>query len=417
MNQFEIAKKLLIAIVEKELTFYVAKKNYLYNLNVDNVMRNHVSDLVGCELRHHLMNDSLISRFFDNVEFEKTIYLRFAIANHLYLRRFSEKELLDLASKDLDRNQINTLFEFIDSTNELIPPDLDKTSPEFLSIRYNTPAWVIRMWQKQYGKGVVFKTLKVNYRQSTLSFRVNPQHVDIDEFVGKHPDFSKCPIEQMLIYQGRGNPKNLLEYKENKIFLMKMATKYVLDQLDLDPLKGIAIFTEAPNNIYLDLISRFGKDVPLDLVVNHAAYYFETRKHIQENGYSHIYIYESDVNGLITCISKKVHTFICMPKSTSLDFLRTTPDYFLKIKQEQLDEIIAGESLSLEESAKFVEVGGELIYMVSTISRKESSNLIANFLVKHPNFSLVEERQFFPFETYDSCLYYARMKKDEETSD
>ena len=291
MNQFEIAKKLLLTIVEKDMTFSVAKRNILYKLDVDNVIKGHVSDLVGCELRHHLVNDSLISRFFDEMEFEKTIYLRFAIANHLYLRRFNEKELLELAYKDLDKEKITTLFEFIDSTNEIIPPDLDKTSPEFLSIRYNTPAWVIRMWQKQFGKGVVFKTLKVNYRQRTLTFRVNPHSVDIDEFVGKHPDFSKCPIEGMMVYQGRGNPKNLPEYKSNDIFLMKMATKYVLDQLDLDPLKGIAVYTEVANNIYLDLISRFGKGVNLDLVVNHPSYFFETRRHIQENGYSHIYIY------------------------------------------------------------------------------------------------------------------------------
>ena len=417
MNQFEIAKKLLLTIVEKDMTFSIAKRNILYKLDVDNVIKGHVSDLVGCELRHHLVNDSLISRFFDEMEFEKTIYLRFAIANHLYLRRFNEKELLELAYKDLDKEKITTLFEFIDSTNEIIPPDLDKTSPEFLSIRYNTPAWVIRMWQKQFGKGVVFKTLKVNYRQRTLTFRVNPHSVDIDEFVGKHPDFSKCPIEGMMVYQGRGNPKNLPEYKSNDIFLMKMATKYVLDQLDLDPLKGIAVYTEVANNIYLDLISRFGKGVNLDLVVNHPSYFFETRRHIQENGYSHIYIYESEVSGLITCLSKKVHTFICMPKSTSLDLLRTTPDYFLKIKQNQLDDILASEMSSLEESANFVETGGELIYMISTMSRKESNSLIANFLIKHPEFSLVEEKQFFPFEIYDSCLYYARLKKAEEPSD
>lgn len=417
MNQFEIAKNIVIKIVKEEIPFALALRNTFHKHNVDQIAKNNITALVGCELRHHYISDNLLSRFFDDVEFENTIYLRFAIANHLFLKRFSDNELLTLAKQDLDSSKVDALVDFVDSTEEIIPHELDKASPEFLSLRYNTPAWVIRMWQKQYGKGVVFKTLKVNYRQSVPSIRVNTKKINIDDFVAKHPDFSKSPIEEMMVYQGRGTPKNLPEFKNNDIFYMKMATKYILDQLDLDPLRGIAIYTEVPNNIYLDLVSRFGNDVPLDIVINHTACYFETKRMIQEKGFSHIFLYECAASGLITCLSKKVHTFICMPKSTTFDLLRSTPDYFLRIKQEQLDEFIALETASLEESANFVEVGGELVYMIPTLSRKESNNLIANFLVKHHEFTLVEERQFFPFEIYDSCLYYARLKKAEEQSD
>ena len=155
----------------------------------------------------------------------------------------------------------------------------------------------------------------------------------------------------------------------------------------------------------------------MDLVINHQGCYYETRRNIQEKGFTHIYTYESAYSGLITCLSKKVHTLICMPKSTTFDFLRSTPDYFLRVKQEQLDEIIATELASLEECANFVEEGGELVYMIPTLSRKESNNLVDNFLVKHKDFQLVEERQFFPFEIYDSCLYFARLKKVEAPSD
>ena len=100
-----------------------------------------------------------------------------------------------------------------------------------------------------------------------------------------------------------------------------------------------------------------------------------------------------------------------MPKSSTLDLLRSTPDYFLRIKQEQLDQIIQDEYNCLDECSKFVEDDGELVYMIPTLSRKESNSLIANFLVNHPDFSLITEHQFFPFESYDSCMYYARLKK------
>ena len=417
MDQFQTSKNVLLKIVQNEMPFAIALRNAFRKQNSDPIIKANVHALVGCELRHQLMFDNLISRFFDETKFDQTIYLRFALANKLYLKRFNTNELVALAKQDLPADKVDSLLSYIDSTNEVIPASLDKSSPEFLALRYNTPAWVIRMWQKQYGKGVVFKTLKINYRPSITSIRVNTHELNTDEFVAKHPDFSKSPIDDMLVYQGRGSAKNTDEFKENKIFFMRMATKYVLDELDLDPIKGIAIYTEVPNNIYLDLVSRFGKDVQLDLVINHQTYYHETRKFILEKGYPHIYTYDSLYTGLLTCLSKKVHTLICMPKSTTFDLFRSTPDYFLRVKQEQLDEFIATELASLEECSNFVEDGGELVYMIPTLSRKESNNLIANFLVKHPDFELVEERQFFPFEIYDSCLYFARLKKVEATSD
>ena len=418
MKEIEIAKVILLKLVVEEVPFTIALKNTFKKYAVDNLQRANISALVGCELRHHYLFDNLLERFFDSLEFEKTVYLRFALANHLFLKRYAEEKILPFVYQDLEKDKVKVLFDFVDSTEQIIPTELDKTSPEFLSYRYNTPAWVIRMWQKQYGKGAVFKTLKVNYRPSVPSLRINENKINKEEFLAKHPDFSNAPIENMVIYQGRSSPKRLDEYLTHDIFFMKMGTKYVIDSLDLDPFKGVAIYTEVPNNIYLDLFTRYQDNLKLDLVINHPSYFFEVKRTLDSfNNPPHLFIYEANSSGLITCLSKEVHTFICLPKSTTFDLLRSSPDYFLRIKQNQLDEIIAQETNALEESSKFVETNGELIYMVPTLNRKESNNVIATFLVKHKEYVLLEERQFFPFETYDSCLYFARMKKVEKNSD
>ena len=416
MKEIKIAKEILLKLVNNEISFSNAIKNAFHKYNPDQIQKGNITALVGCELRHHYIFDNLISRFFDEIEFEKTVLLRFELANRLFLKRFDDKELFSLVEEELDKDKIQSLIDYVDSSDAIIPRELDRSSPEFLSLRYNTPAWVIRMWQKQYGKGVVFKTLKVNYRQSTSTLRVG-KNLDINKFLAAHPDFSKSPVEDIIVYQGRGSVKNLPEFKNNDIFFMKMATKEILDKLDLDPLKGIAVFSEVPNNIHFEVLNDFGNDVSLELIINHPNFYYEVRRYVKEKGLPHIYVYESAETGLITCLSKKVHTFICMPKSTAFDLFRSTPDYFLRIKQDQLDEIIAHETNALNESAEFVEEGGELVYMIPTLSRKESNNLIAKFIVSHPEFSLVEEKQYFPFDSYDSCLYYARLKKAEALSD
>ena len=417
MNVFEIAKIILEKIVVEEVPFALAIRNSFKKYNVEPQPRSDITALLGCELRHHYLLDNLIKRYFQDVEFEKTVYLRFLVANKLFLKRFNSDTLLALTVQDLDKEVVKQLIDFISSTKEIIPSELDKTSPEYLAMRFNTPAWVIKMWQKQFGKGIVFKVLKTNYRQSIPSIRVNEQLTTKEKVLSAHPDLVASPIDNILIYQGKGTPKYFEEFKKNGIFFMKMATKLVLDKLEIEPIKRIAIYSDVPNNIYLDLVSRFGNKVTMDLIINHTQSYYETKRMCESHNYTGISLYNAASSSLITCVSNKVGTMICLPKSTTFDLLRSTPDYFLRIKQDQLDEIIKGESSSLEECANLVERDGTLAYMVPTMSKKESTALIANFLFLHKDFELVEERQFFPFDEFDSCLYYAILKKTGEHSD
>ena len=414
MEAFEIAKQTLQKIVTEEVPFALAIRGSFKKNDVDLKQRGDITALLGCELRHHYLLDNLIERFCNNAIFEDTIYLRFLVANKLFLKRFDNDALYALACQGVSKEEVDNLLLFISSTNEIIPSEFDKTSPEYLSMRFNTPAWVIKMWQKQFGKGLVFKILKVNYRSSIPTVRVNNLNCSSQEILDKYPDFVASPVEDILIYNGRGTPKNLDEFRNDKIFFMKMATKYVLDRLEIEPLKGIAIYSDVPNNIYLDLIARFGPQLSADIIIHHVQSYFETKRIRDSRGYKNLRLYNAEASSIITCISNPVNTFICLPKSTTFDLFRSTPDYFLRIKQEKLDEFIAEETAALEECAAHVEVGGKLVYMVPTISKKESTNLIGNFLFAHHDYELVEEKQFFPFESFDSCLYYAILRKIDE---
>ena len=68
----------------------------------------------------------------------------------------------------------------------------------------------------------------------------------------------------------------------------------------------------------------------------------------------------------------------------------------------------------MEGASKFVEVDGKLIYIIYTISMKEGSQTIASFLQAHPEFSLVEEKQHFPYEPHATAAYVAVLTKKEK---
>ena len=415
MTEFELSKTILHKIVLEDIPFAKAFNPTFKKEGVtDGTVRGNVTALVGCELRHQYLLDHLMEKYFEGVDFDTSINTRFMVANHLFLKRFNNKELYLLAIKDLPKEKVDALVDYLNTADEIIPSTIDRSSPQYLSLRFNTPAWIIKMWQKQYGMGLLIKVLKTNYRHSIPAVRINTSVIDSESFFRKYVDFAPSGVEGIAFYNGKGSPKQLKEFHDYTIFFMRTATKYVIDRLEIEPMRGVAIYSEMPNNIHLDMMTRFDNKLHMEMLTNHYPHYLDVKKSLEHFNYPKVAIYEAGYSSLITCLAEPVGTVFCLPKSSGLDLLRSAPDYFLRIKQDQLDGLIANELASLQECAKFVEVGGSLVYMVATICKKESSGLIGTFLFNNQNYELVEERQFFPFDSYDSCLYYAILRRTGE---
>ena len=87
------------------------------------------------------------------------------------------------------------------------------------------------------------------------------------------------------------------------------------------------------------------------------------------------------------------------------------PDYFLRFDIEKLDALIANQGKALNEASAQVEDGGYLLYLVDTISKKETSGIINEFVKEHPDFVLVRDKQYFPYKKYGGSYYFAVLKK------
>ena len=186
MTEFELAKVFLNKVVSEDVPFAVAIKSVFKKEGVtDGTVRSNVQALVGCELRHHYLLDNLMERFFPEASFESSIYTRFMVANHLFLKRFPNKDLYLLAIKDFPKDKVDELVDYLNTTDEIIPTN-DKNSPQYLSLRFNTPSWIIKMWQKQYGMGLVFKILKITVAYLIMGILVVGFEYVLNAFCGDY---------------------------------------------------------------------------------------------------------------------------------------------------------------------------------------------------------------------------------------
>ena len=409
MHKFEIAIEILDTILDKQIPFNLATKNVLDKYSIPLDERTNVVGLVGCELRHHLLFDTLVKEelvFEEGVTSSAVLLL---LANHHFYNKFDEQETLALTAK-ASKLDVKALQQFLDNhqdKNELIPAKYQKGSFEYLSLRYNTPVWLVKMLNKHYGRGLAFKILQINTRPVVQSYKLN----GIEQGrVLLNPNFGVAPVEDMVLYIGKGSAKNTDFYKNREIIPEKMAFKTTLDNVNVKPLSSIAFYSGYSNTAYIDLALR-AEGSHIDLIAPDITLTTEIKRHASIYGLKNVSIYEEKAANLLACISNKVDYFFMLARNSNFELLRTNADYFLRFSRDELDSIMNEQRYSLEEAASLINDGGELIYMIPTLNKKESKQIVNEFLLIHRDFSLIEEKQHFPFEELNSTLYVARMVK------
>ena len=408
-----LAKDILKKIIIEQTPFSLALKQAFKNGEISKEERPTISAIVGCSLRHYYVMERLFKDAYPNIESEGTVALFIAFSNALFIKKLNQEECNELAQsflKEEDTPFVDFLTPYLED-KKLVPDNIEIGSFEFLSYRYNTPMSVIKMWNKQFGQMTTSRILKANSKPAPVVLRINNNKISDDDFFNQYADFAKADIPGIALYNGEGKFKNSPVFEKQLASVLTPAYKELLDEGDVDLLRGFAVYSEYPNDLVVELVSRFESVNSVEYVAGSYSAFSNTKNALAKAGIKGVNVYEAGASSIVTCISKPVHTFLVMPDSSRLNLLQVLPDYFLRFDIQKLDELIANQGKALREASAQVEDGGYLLYLVDTISKKETMGQIEGFLKEHPEFSLVREKQYFPYKKYGGSYYFAVLKK------
>mgnify|MGYP002623265955 CR=1 FL=1 len=414
MNNFETANQILTDIITKQIPFQVAIKNSCEKNEISRESRSLITGLVGCELRHHLLFRSLVKEQFqfNHEEEEKYFPLYLILANEIYYHRFDYNQIVLNASKmcDISTKDINDFISGLKIRTPLLPKDIQEGSLEHLSLRFNTPLWLVKMWDKQFGRTTCFKVLKYNSKTSKLVCGVNSKITSVEKLT-QGGDFIPGPVDNSVIYQGKEVLRTTNYSKYHNVYLQRASYIDIINKLDIDPFKKVAILSGFSNNILLDLYFIKNISSKIDIIVPEFKDYTDLKNNAKQFHIDNIFLYDAKAGMIDSCISEPVDLFLLLARNTNYDLFSRQPDYFLYCKNQKLDSLINEQRYSLEEAYKVLNVGGQLVYAVPTLNKKETSLLIKDFLLIHRDMSLLEEKQYMPFDEGEALLYYAKMIK------
>ena len=300
---------------------------------------------------------------------------------------------------------------FMKRRNELmLPKEGDRN---YLSVKYSFPQWIIDLWQNQSACDDFEALLSASNARPRLSIRVNTAKIDSNSLI-------KLLENQGLEVESGSFSERTLHIKGSGI-------------LDLpEYAKGLFSIQDEASTVAADLVDALPGDIVIDVCAAPGGKTCAIAEKMNNKGV--IYscdIYEHKLNlikkqalrlGLEVIKPvlldgtigrdqwiNKADKVLCDAPCSGLGVIRRKPEIKYK-KENDFSELIEIQKKILNNAARYVKTGGNLVYSTCTINRDENQNQIKAFVEEHKEFEIITEKQFLPTESIDG-FYICKMLK------
>ena len=223
--------------------------------------------------------------------------------------------------------------------------------------------------------------------------------------------FSFDEKNNVLVYNNRLPMNKEKFYFENNIVPIKTPISLLLDKFKNNELFDVLCYLGEDKNPFYKLFIDH-KNCVYNLALTDFKNKYQLINFVNKYDVDNVNIFlNNDPSSMDACISNKQDLVIVYPKSTGFEKIRRYPDYLVKFNPNEIDEIISNETKALNGLSQYVRDNGALIYMVNTMNKKESHNVVLKFLETHRDFILKDELQFLPNEENMIAFYYAIFEK------
>lgn len=296
-------------------------------------------------------------------------------------------------------------------------PSLDNLDEiERLSIEYSYPSWLVAYLLKDYSYEVVKKILATNAEAKKMPIRVNTLKTNLDSVRTRFDnDNIKYEVSSLvkngLIVEGSiiSNPL----FIQGHIIVQDIASQMVAEIVN--PKEGSMI---------LDLCSApGGKTAHLSAIMNNTGeiYACDIHEHklklmernFKKLGVKNVNMQLIDARFVKEYVKEESFDYVLADLPCSgLGVLGHKVDLKYNITLDAINELITLQQEILTSSAKLVKTGGYYIMSTCTINSRENEEQVKLFIHNHPEYEIVEEKKFLPFEYHTDGFYICKMRRN-----
>ena len=420
MNIREESIKVLDEVINNKAFSNIVLDKALSNDNISQVDKNFITMLVHGVLQNYYLLDYKIKKL-NSKKIKRKVYLILLISIYQldYMTKIPEYAVINEATsltKKVEDNYaskfVNALLRnYVSNKIEINENDFNNVS-EYLSVKYSTPEFIIKMLIKQYDLETTKKILDYTIKNAPLNVRVNSFKTSKEELL-KHNEYKEGSISKYgLIY--KGSNRNLLNehVKKGLVSIQDEAGQLIAPLLDLKETDYVLDMTAAPGSKTChmgELLKNKGKIVAVDLYEHRLELLNKAKNRL---GLTNIITKAYDSTKLSEVYNKESFDKILLDAPCSgLGVIRRKMDIKYNVSPESIDELVSLQKTLLEEAYSLLKENGTLVYSTCTINKKENEKQIENFIKNHSDLEVVTQKTLLPYEYDTDGFYYCKIIK------
>lgn len=269
----------------------------------------------------------------------------------------------------------------------------EKNIVEALCFNYSFDKWLVNMFIKQYGIATAETILKGLNERPAITVRVNTLKIDYADAFSKLIEYGYdveegyvCP-EAIIINKGKSIENNPL-FKEGKITVQDESAMLVAPSIEPKENSKILDLCSAPGgktthiseivNDKADIVAFDIHGNKLSLVKNNA----------NRLGIKNITYKEMDATIFDEGLENSSDYVLIDVPCSGLGIIRKKPEIKYTKDLKALKEIVEIQRKIMSNSAKYVKVGGTILYSTCTLNKEENQDNIEWFIKNYPEYSL-----------------------------
>lgn len=279
---------------------------------------------------------------------------------------------------------INAVLKKVADGKYSLPKESDEN---YLSVTYSKPQWFCDKLEKQYGKEVA--RIILSAKSTTLEhIRINSRMAtesDVEFLLKKNKtDFKKSDVGGYIV---KANDTVRHMFDKGLVTFQSPSSILAVKALGVTDGAQILDICSAPGGkaVYMSELCPHGKVVACDLYPHRVALIqkYKNRMHTPN-----VKAVQADACVLNEEWKDAFDFVLCDAPCSCLGTFKKHPDVFLNKDESCISELATTQRQILENAAKYLKVGGAMVYSTCTLFEEENENVVHDFLEKNVDFVL-----------------------------
>lgn len=279
---------------------------------------------------------------------------------------------------------INAVLKKVADGKYSLPKESDEN---YLSVTYSKPQWFCDKLEKQYGKEVA--RIILSAKSTTLEhIRINSRMAtesDVEFLLKKNKtDFKKSDVGGYIV---KANDAVRHMFDKGLVTFQSPSSILAVKALGVTDGAQILDICSAPGGkaVYMSELCPHGKVIACDLYPHRVALIqkYKNRMHTPN-----VKAVQADACVLNEEWKDAFDFVLCDAPCSCLGTFKKHPDVFLNKDESCISELATTQRQILENAAKYLKVGGAMVYSTCTLFEEENENVVHDFLEKNVDFVL-----------------------------